>query len=76
MDLKDFYARVRKIEDEIHEECVVIVSRATGDGGRAGVRNEVPREIAARMIAEQKADLADEKDAAEYRAQIARRWRS
>ena len=62
--------------DRDGSEPVVIVSRATGDGGRAGVKSEVTRAIAARMVSEQKADLAGEQEAAEYRAQMARKWRS
>ncbi len=75
MDLKKYYARIRAIEEEIHEESVVIVSRATPDGGRAGVKNEAPRGVAARLIAEEKADLASEEEAAEYRALVEKKWK-
>ena len=76
MDLSGFYARIRSIEEEIHEDSVVIVSRATSDGGHAGIKNEVPKAIAARMVAEEKAELASEQEAAEYRAAVEKKWRS
>ena len=75
MDLKRYYARIREIEAEIHEESAVIASRATPDGGRAGVKSEVPRGVAARLIAEDKADLASEEEAAEYRAALEKKWK-
>jgi hypothetical protein len=58
MDLRAYYQKIRKIEATIKEPTVVIVSRATPEGGRGGVKNEVPRRLAARLIAEEKADLA------------------
>jgi hypothetical protein len=75
MDLRAYYARIRSIEEELHEDSVVIVSRATSDGGRAEVKNEVPKAVAARMVADEKAELASERDAAEYRAAIEKKWR-
>jgi hypothetical protein len=75
MDLRDYYGKMRKIEAEIPEDSVVVVSRETSDGGRAGVRTDVPRGVAARMIADGKADLADLEDAARFRAEVERRWR-
>lgn len=75
MDLREFYARIRRIEEEIHEDSAVIVSRATSNGGRAGVKNEVPKAVAARMVAEEQAELASEQEAAEYRAAVEKKWR-
>lgn len=74
MDLREYYANIRRIEKEIAEPLVVIVSRRTGDGGRRGVMSEVPRELAARMIADGKAELADAESAAEHRATVRRKW--
>ena len=68
MDLRAFYQTIRKITAEITEDAAVIISRETPDGGRAGVKTEVPREVAARMIAEGTADLASPEQAAEFRA--------
>ena len=76
MDLRAYYRRIRGIEAEIREDSVVIVSRATGDGGRAGVRNETSRAVAARLVAEEKADLASEEEAASFRAEVLRKWKT
>ena len=57
MDLRAYYQKVRKIEADITEPFVVVVSRATEEGGKPGVKTTVPRKIAARLIAEEKAVL-------------------
>jgi hypothetical protein len=75
MDLRAYYQTIRKITTEITEEAAVIISRETSDGGRAGVRTEVPRALAARLITEGKADLASPEDAAEFRAAMEGRWK-
>jgi hypothetical protein len=76
MDLRAYYRRLRGIEAELREDSVVIVSRETPDGGRAGVRADVPRALGARMIADEKADLATEDEAAEFRAEVERKWKA
>jgi hypothetical protein len=58
MDLRAYYQKIRKIEADIPEAVVMIVSRETRDGGRAGIKSEVHRAVAARMIAEGTAELA------------------
>ena len=75
MDLQKLYQRIRGIEAEVHEDFAVIVSRATPDGGRAGVMCDVARAVAARLVAEEKADLATEADAAEFRSEVERKWK-
>lgn len=76
MDLRAYYQKIRRIEAELGEESVVIVSRETSDGGRAGVKTDVPRAVAARVIAEEKADLASPEEAAEFRAAVEERWKA
>jgi hypothetical protein len=76
MDLRAYYQKIRSIEADIKEESVVIVSRETEDGGRAGVRTEVPRRVAARMVVEEKADLATAEAAAEFRDAVEAKWRA
>ena len=49
MDLRLFYQKLRKIEEEIADTHVIVVSNETPDGGRAGQRAEVTRNIAARL---------------------------
>jgi hypothetical protein len=75
MDLRAFYQKIRKIESTINEPDVVIVSRETPDGGKAGVRTVVPRRLAAKMMAEEKADLATPEQAAQFRAELELTWK-
>lgn len=71
MDTKVFYQKLRQAEASLSEQHVVIVSQETPDGGRAGVRTEVPRVVAARMIVEGSARVATPEEAAEFREQTA-----
>ena len=76
MDLRAYYQKIRQLEAEIREESVVITSLATPDGGRAGIRTEVPRSVAARMIADEKAELASDEAATEFRSEMERKWKA
>ena len=67
MDLRVFYQKLRKIEEEIAESTVVVVSHETPDGGKAGRKAEVARGVAARLILEGRARLTTPEEAAEYR---------
>ncbi len=66
MDLRSYYRRIRETEESIDSDEVVIVSLATPEGGKAGVRTEAPRAIAARQIAEGRARLANDEEALEH----------
>ena len=66
MDLKAFYQKMRKLEQEITKDHVVVVSVETPDGGKPGIRTEVSRENAARMITEGRCRLATKSESAEY----------
>jgi hypothetical protein len=68
MDLRLFYQKLRKIEQEITDAHVMVVSHETSDGGRAGQKSEVSRSNAARLILEGRARLAGAEEVAEYRA--------
>jgi hypothetical protein len=70
MELKVYYQKIRQVETSIAEPDVVVVSNETSDGGRAGVRTEVPRRLAAKMVVEGKARLATEEEAAEHREEL------
>ena len=70
MDLRLFYQKLRKIEHEIADAHVIVVSNETPDGGRAGQKAEVSRCNAARLILEGRARLATAEEASEYRASI------
>jgi len=76
MDLRAYYQTIRKIEAEIREDSVVVVSLETPDGGRAGVLTEVPRSAAARLIVEQRVELASEEATARFRAEVEARWKA
>ena len=71
MDLRVFYQKMRKLEQEIVGEHVVVVSLETPDGGKAGVRTEVTRENAAKMIVEGRARMATKSESAEYLKTVA-----
>jgi len=71
MDLKVYYQKARSIEESLSEEHVVVVSKDTPDGGKAGVCTEVPKRIAARMVANGWAEVASEEVARSFRQQVA-----
>src|SRR5262249_9454159 len=70
MDLRLYYQNIRKIEAEIGQPGVVVVGLATPDGGRRGLKTEVARAVAARMIAEDKARLATAEESAQFRTEL------
>ena len=67
MNLRNHYRKVRELQETLVEPFLVLRSHATPDGGREGVLTEVPRHLAAEMIADGRARLADEADAAKFR---------
>ncbi len=70
-----YYEKIRKIEAVIDAVFAVVTSRATPDGGRGGVKTELPRAVAARLIADGKADLANPEEAAQFRAAAEAKWK-
>ncbi len=75
MDLRAYYEKIRQVEEAISGDFAVVISRATPDGGRAGVRSELPRTAAARLIADGKADLANPEETARFLADAAAKWK-
>ncbi len=71
MDLKVFYQKVQQVEASLPGAHVVVISRETPDGGRAGVPSEVTRAVAAKMIVEGSARLATPDEANAFREGIA-----
>ncbi len=59
MDLKAYYQRIRELERSFEAAFPVVVSLETPDGGTGGVKTEVPMHIAAKMIVEGRARLAN-----------------
>ncbi len=70
MDMKVYYQKLRAIEAALPDE-VVLVSKATPEGGRAGQFTEASRAVAARMIADGNAEQASESDTERFRARVA-----
>ncbi|HLI86345.1 MAG TPA: hypothetical protein VKV17_20715 [Bryobacteraceae bacterium] len=58
MDLRYFFQKVKEIESLIDEAFTVIMSIETADGGKPGTLTEVPRALAAKMIAQGVAEFA------------------
>jgi hypothetical protein len=67
MDLRVFFQKLRKIEQDIGAPHVIVVSHETPDGGRPGQLSEVSRSNAARLILEGHARLATPEETTEFR---------
>jgi len=67
MNLKKFYQRIREVEAAVLDAFPIVVSAATPDGGKAGTLVEVSRALAARMIVQGLAQLAEEAEAKLFR---------
>ena len=71
MDMRLFYQKIKEVEDSIHTPEVVTVSNDTPDGGKAGIKNEVKRSVAARMVAEGHARIASAEEIQQFRKETA-----
>ena len=67
MDLRSYYKKVRDAEATLEGESVVVVSLPTTEGGKAGVMTEVPRIVAAKLIAEMRAVVATQDETLSFR---------
>jgi hypothetical protein len=67
MDVRSYYRKVKDTEEGLKGSEVVLVSLATPEGGKEGVRTGAPRNVAARMIAEGRARVATDAEASEFR---------
>jgi hypothetical protein len=76
MDLKVYYQKLRTIESEIKDLFPVVISRETTDGGKPGLKTQVSRGVAARLIVDGKVDLASADEAAQFLTQTAAEWRA
>ncbi len=66
MDLRAYYTKIRETEAQLEGNHHVVVSLATSEGGKPGVRTEVPRAIAAKLIAEGRARVASDEEKSEF----------
>src|SRR3954451_3146419 len=67
MDLTKYYQRIREEESKIGEQYPILVSQETPDGGKAGQKTEAPRRLAAKLIVEGSARLANAAEAQTFR---------
>jgi hypothetical protein len=66
MDLRAYYRKLRETEAQLQGEHLVVVSLETAEGGKPGVRTEVPRAIAAKLIAEGRARVASAEEGVDF----------
>jgi hypothetical protein len=71
MNLKSYYQKIREVESSLHAPFVVLVSHETPDGGKEGLLTEVPRQVAAKMIADGRAHLANDDETRDFRHKVA-----
>lgn len=57
---------MREVEQSLREPFVVVASQETADGGKRGLLTEVPKHLAARMIADGRACLASEEESRDF----------
>lgn len=70
MDLKLYFYKIRTLEATIAGEHAVVVSLETADGGRPGQLSEVSRAVAAKLVVQGKARLANEQETEEFKESI------
>jgi hypothetical protein len=66
MDLRAYYQKIKNTEALLTGNSLVVVSIATPEGGKDGVRTEVPRIVAARLLVEGRARVATEDETIEF----------
>jgi len=71
MDVKHYYRKIREIENSLSEPYVLVISLETADGGKAGVASEVTRSVAAKLIVEGRAVVANDTEKETYRTRQA-----
>jgi hypothetical protein len=67
MDMRAFYQKIHDAAAAIEEPFPIVISLATGDGGKTGTPVEVTRPVAAKMIVEGSARLANGEEAQQFR---------
>jgi hypothetical protein len=72
VDLKVYYQKIRDNEANIAEPFPIVVSLETSDGGKPGRLAEVPRAVAAKLMADGVVRLATKDEADAYRADQAK----
>ena len=70
MELRAYYAKIREVEETIPDPWVIVISSETNDGGVRGCAAEVSRTIAAKLIVDGRARLAEPVEADKYRSDV------
>ncbi len=70
MDLRAYYKKLREAEELLSGEQVVMVSLATAEGGKPGVRTEVSNKVAAKLIVDGRARAASNEEAWMFREEL------
>ena len=76
MQTRVYWKKLRDLENTLPEGDVVVVSKDTPDGGRAGVITEVPRRTAAQLLIEGRAELATKEQAQQFRTSVADKFKA
>jgi hypothetical protein len=66
MDVKQYFRRLREIEESFVDRYPVLISLETPDGGKAGLIAEMSRGVAAKMVLEGRAVLANAEQKTAY----------
>lgn len=66
MDIRIYFQKVREVESTLSTPFVIVSSLETPDGGKPNVMTEVPRSVAARLVVEGKARLANADEIKDY----------
>ncbi len=66
MDVKQYFRRLREVEESFVDKYPVVISLETPDGGKAGLIAETSSHVAAKMIVEGRAVLANAEQKAAY----------
>jgi hypothetical protein len=69
VDIRIFFQKMREVEASLPTPYVLVVSLDTSDGGKAGTKTEVTREVGAKLIVDGKARLATDEELELYREQ-------
>ncbi len=66
MDLRNYYKKINEAASVIPDEFALVMSKESPDGGKEGVFCEVTRLQAAKLLVEERARLADAKEAKKF----------
>ncbi len=67
MNLRTYFQKIHELEHQISGDHTVVVSHETPDGGKPGVKTEVPKRLAAKMVVDGVARLAEPQEAEAFR---------